>query len=430
MNCRVASISWFALFSAFAPALDAGVVVVDAAGGGDYTTVQGGFTAAQNGDIVIIKSGDYRLGDALGVLAAGRQFVVVGSGPTRPLLPRTVIAGVPPGGSFVLRGVEITPFAFSPTNSGLELTHNFGGVLVEDCVVNGTLGTPGFFGGASQPGWPGLLVHDSMFAAVTRCTIRGGNGVNAAVGPQTFGSSAGGPGVRVVQSALTLYECSIDGGDGGNGGTLVGVAANGGTGCDVVSTVLRASGCTISGGDGGDYAGNLVSGAGAGGNGLNVAFPATAESFDSPLTGGAGGTTNTIQSGPVGAAQLVWSPAAHVIGTASSRSFALSSPVVELTPIQVTYSGTPNDLVLVLPAFAVGHTVIGGTVGWMGLKPPYLAPIPAGTVGPSGTTQFAVNAPALSAPSIEGETFYFQAAFVNAQEAVIGPPTSLTLIRP
>jgi hypothetical protein len=408
---------------------EAGVVVVDAAGGGDFTSINAGIAAASNGDIVVVKSGDYRTIDLFGVFANGTSIVIVGHGATRPILNRILVSNVPANGGLVLRGLAFEPSEFVQMYGGIDATQSAGGVFVEDCVVAGANGYEVAFGGPPEDAPPAVSLTNCNFAAFTRCTIVGGRGIDQIGGFNQHGSTAGGIALRLDHSSATLFDCALTGGIGGNGPADFGSHANyGGNGCEVLTSGVRFSGCALKGGRGGNSLSTSVANAGMGGHGLVVPAPSSAESFASTFAGGAGGVATTGASAAAGSAEVLWSPQAHTVLGATARHFSLSTPVLELAPVTVALGGESNDLVFLVQGFALGHVVVGGTVGWLAMTPPLIGPFTFGSVGPTGSVTFSVNAPALTPPTLAGQAFLFQPFFANAQQIVTGPPSCFVLL--
>ena len=409
------------------PATHAAVITVDAAGGGDHTSINAAIAAAANDDILLVQSGDYRPIDVFGVVANGKALVIVGAGPTRPILNRLEIKNIPAAKSFVVRGLEIRPAVFAPSVGGLWLSTSPGTLLVENCMIRGGEGSAAAFG-IPLDGSPAVDAVNSTFAAFTRCTMVGCRGIDAVSGgPNQHGSTRGGTAVRLQFCPATLYDCAAVGGDAGDGPPHSFMSSSGGHGA-VTFNALRASGCSFTGGAGGDAQTPNLADAGVGGDGVRVAQPATFETIASTSAGGPGGMTTTGAFAAAGVAEQLWQPSAHVVIPTNARHFELSSPVVELTPVTVSFGGTPGEFVFLLQSFSVGHTQIGGTLGWMSIAPPYNGPFLIGTVGPSGNTSFTVNAPPISPPTLEGAVFLFEAIFANPNEIVVGPPSAFVLL--
>lgn len=405
----------------------AAVIVVDVAGGADFTNVSSAVATSVDGDVIVVRSGDYRLDDLFGVGILARSLTLIGEGPTRPILTQIRVQSMPAGKSCVIRGFELSANAFAPTVAGIVCSGNVGGVLVEDCVIHGPDGAQGAFGGVVDGG-PGVMTTTTQFLALTRCVVTGGRGIDAAGGINQHGSTRGGPGLFVSQSNVTAYDCEFHGGRGGDGPPALANSNRGGYGVHAFAGTAKLASCSVEGGTGGDALSPNLNGAGTGGDGLVVAGTASTQSFASTFLAGVGGLTTNGQQAANGVAENLFSPASHVvIATTPARAFSLSSPVVPGQTITVSFTGVPGDTVYVLSAFGVGHVTIFGTVGWLAVKPPYVIPFSIGTVGPSGTTTYGVPAPPLAQPALEAEVFLFQSFFVGPSEIVVGPPSAFVL---
>lgn len=414
----------------FTCAADAAVIVVDAAGGGDFTNVSSAVATCVDGDVIVVRSGDYRNDDLFGVLVDGRAITLIGDGPTRPILNQIRVESLAAGESCIVRGFELAAGPVIPTIAGVACANNAGAVLIEDCLIVGAAGAQIAFGAVIEGG-PGVAVNTTPLVALTRCVVTGGRGLDAMGGINQHGSTRGGPGLLCSLSSVTLNDSSLNGGRGGNGFPALSNSNRGGHGVHALSGSVRMAGCAVAGGRGGDAWSPSISAAGTGGDGLVVAGQANAESFASTFVAGVGGvTTNGLQAAS-GVAQNVFSPTSHVVvANTSARTFSLSSPVVPGQTVTVSFSGVPGEAAFVLPGFGVGHVTIFGAIGWLAVKPPYVIPFSIGTVGPSGTTSYGVPAPPLAQPTLEADVFLFQSVFANASEVVIGPPSAFVLKSP
>lgn len=414
----------------FAQVADAAVIVVDAGGGGDFVNVSSAVAASVDGDIIVVRSGDYRVQDLFGIGISGRAITLIGEGATRPLVNQITIQSLSSGESCVVRGFDFSASPFAPTVVGVSCQSNAGDVMIEDCSILGPSGAQVAFG-AVIDGGPGVTAVNSHLVVLTRCVVAGGRGIDAAGGINQHGSTRGGPGVFVSQSSVTASDCDLQGGRGGDGPPALANSNRGGHGVHALSGTVRMAGCAVAGGRGGDSLSPNVNGAGTGGDGLVVAGQAHAESFASTFIAGVGGVTTNAIAAASGVAQNLFAPSSHVvIASTAARTFALSSPVVPGQNVQVTFGGVPGEAVFVLPGFGVGHVTIFGTIGWLAVKPPYVIPFSIGTVGPGGTTSYGVPAPPLAQPTLEGEVFLFQSVFVNPNETVIGPSSAFVLRAP
>ena len=87
----------------------ADVIVLDAAGGGDHTSVQSAVNAAADGDIILVKPGDYS-GDVFGFSIGDTSLSMVADGTSPDFrLPQLTISGLSAGKSIMLRGLPFNP---------------------------------------------------------------------------------------------------------------------------------------------------------------------------------------------------------------------------------------------------------------------------------------------------------------------------------
>src|SRR5262245_2396672 len=224
------------------------VLVLDAAGGGDFTTVQQVVNGAAAGDIVIVRPGDYA--SETGAATFGKPLSIVADGTGIVEFPGISITAISPGQTFVLRGVRMDDPAVI---SQLFVYGCDGAVIVEDCTIVGTPESP----------WAqtAAVKANSTNLTLESCTILGGDG--APFLPQQAG--LGGAGLYALDARISVNHCTVHGGQGGGeygSSPLVG-AKTGGAGVLVTATELFLAGCEVTGGAGGTDTGPPLAGGGA-----------------------------------------------------------------------------------------------------------------------------------------------------------------------
>ncbi|MBL8768110.1 MAG: hypothetical protein JNL94_12120 [Planctomycetes bacterium] len=386
----------------------AGVIRVDAAGGGDFTNLQLAIDASVAGDILLVRPGSYLGSGQPTVLVVGKGITITADPPTSTfqLNTRIVIDGVPAGQTATLRGATTpvhTPIvgALAP---GIVVTKCFGAVLIEDCIGEGSIGVGGL--GLAVPGSAGILVEHSAAVSVVRSTGRGGVGVNAVSGapPGSNPASSGGPGIRVFASQVALHDCTFTGGKGGNASGSF-PAAPGGPG-GLIETAFAFG------------AGSSFTGATPNGNGLAIVAPvAPIRCLDTTFTA-------------VGLGAGVLDPAnALVTIPGAARHFLVSSPVREGASASVVIDGEPGDAALLFIGTGVGSIEIPNTVGYLQVALPIQAVFALGSLpAPDGVLSFSAPAPNLVLPSLLGFASILQPYFVAGSDAIAGPPSSFVLV--
>ena len=260
--------------------------VVDKAGGGDFTTIQAAIDAAESGDAIEVRPGNYP-----GFVWDSKDLVVFGSGTPAPRIQNTaVIRSIGDHGTAVLRNLA---FVKSSSNGKvLSLESSPGTIWLEDCTIDAFV-------------WPTLAEsRDCANVVIAHCTFKAHafNG-SLANDPTTFSS---------LRSTIHAYESEFRGSAGvvvSNIGTLEPPTNYpGGNAVELEESQLFASGCAFLGGPPGLVVGgcNVVqnprcSVAVPGGIGLIVGAGSLAESLGSTIAGGPGRPAGTItcQNGSV-----------------------------------------------------------------------------------------------------------------------------------
>jgi hypothetical protein len=227
------------------------VIVVDPGGGsGGAALLQSAIDAAQEGDILLLRPGDYAsaYGSHPQIIDKGLTLIVDGPPGSVVLSGLRIHSEVPDSHVFV-RGLHIEPQPLVAFPSGAVETFSMGTVWFEDCVFTGAAAV-------NQVSVPGLASPDVIppFAnsmTLVRCTITGADGADEVPGVSPALPGAAGANLALVW--VTLHECLVQGGKGGDGDPFVGGnpgLAYGGWGLEfkifVNGSVL---GCTLQGGD-------------------------------------------------------------------------------------------------------------------------------------------------------------------------------------
>lgn len=407
MSVRSASFGpSFVLALAAAPAT-AGVIVVDAAGGGAYTQISAAVAAAQDGDTLLVRAGTYAGftvdARALSVVAdAGALVRVRGSTVVRNLTAAQTVAL-----SGLDLGYETNQWPDMPPSAGeaLTVTANAGDVRLQGCVLAGKSWTSS----GSVPGGAGVRALDNAGTlALSACQLTGGRGPRNI---DLFGGHwalDGGAGIELRNTRVAAYDCALTGGRGGDG---FDDAGNGGSGAwsraSTSASGLFASNCAFTGGRGGDDYEDIFqefTDPGDGGHGLFVEAGTFSQELASTFAGGAVGIgvfcppTVHFPSPGVGihgagtvfhfAGERVQLEAPRLVRVGATASF--------------TVRGEPGDDVFLWVTNATGFRAVPS---WRGVVLPEL-PTPAktrilGTIPASGALTVDFPAPALGAGATE-----------------------------
>lgn len=250
-------------------------------GPADFTEIKDAVAAASDGDVILVTNAGYQPfvidGKGLTIVGTGIANVVNVFGSTPPGLGTTVtIRNLAAHQRCVIESLALTSFEvseasmkivdcagpvwvqhlFVDTYNALSLSiERSASVSLHDCFLqtNTAAAAPD---GTPQPK-PGLRVVDSRVTVVSS-TAKGSHGVTSGMGlPAATSPPTGGAGCEIVDSVVDFQDCDIDGGSGNslfNGGCSSG--GDGGPGI-VVSTaggsspVVTLRGTAVSGGFGG-----------------------------------------------------------------------------------------------------------------------------------------------------------------------------------
>lgn len=280
----------------------------------NYSTIQEAVDAAKDGDTILVAPAMY----LYGFVITNKELCITTSKPGIMVSlgnKDLVVRDLEPAKTVMIIGFQMAINSFVSKD-------NLGTVRIEDCKFRGHDGIEpqGF------PGEPGGDIINSHDVSFIHCTLIGGNGTYSLSAP-------GGPGLRVENSSLALYDCSLQGGDGmGNH-----FGGDGGDGYHATNTTLFASGCVFAGGDGG----SAFQEGGNGGDGIHLKDAASvAHLLDCTCTGGEGGLAK--YSGYPGVP--IHGSNVHYF-TGPAREFQMLSPAYENTTVDLTFDGQPDDLV-------------------------------------------------------------------------------------
>jgi len=411
-NSRLGSILSFAWATlALVPAVLAGnVLVVDASGGGAYTSIQAAIAAAGDGDTILVKSGLYSgfTIDDKGV------SVVADTGAVVDVLGLVRIANVSTDRDVVIAGLQL--FRSQPANPEvtLQITTNLGSVRVENCRVE-SLGEDMY----------SVDMVDSADVSFARCRV--------ASESMDFPGSA----FRASGSSLALYDCLLRGADSSGAGSYIycSPTPDGGWGAVVLNSFLFAAGSTFHGGDGGrgGSGGGLACGyggdGGSGGHGLHN-YQSVVQALDNTYHGGLPGSCawasppycyDGAPGQPVSGGPLTYLPG-------PARSLSISNPQRENSSALIRVQGRPRDAVYL---YVSDRTRFRRTVGYRGIQLTQQPPPPMflGYIPDSGGTLTAhLTIPELG-PGTESAHYFFQAAHRTPHgEWTFGSPVSLVVL--
>ncbi len=413
-----AALAFFAFTAAAptSPQLGGNVLVVDDDGPAPFVSIQAAVNAAQEGDVVLVRPGNYT-----GFVALNKSLIVVGDLGAAIVVQGTVrVVDLAASKFVVLANLLVTGTNFVPIeqSAGLDLANNAGSVRVEACTLTGGNGV-------------GRGVHARACddVALVGCELRGGT---------SSGTQSVCDGLDVAEASIvTVYGCVIQGGAGTAISCTQQVGHDGADGGDVRNAFLFGANSTFEGGRGGDAERGFIFGcpmSGNGGDGIH-AVNAAVHLFDSATVAGSGGQGiqgcgSCAYSGYVGAARSGGS-FSDLVG--SSRLLYLSTPATSGSTTTAALHGTPGDYVSLLVSETPAPSEF--IPGWHGML---LVPrpraglgtrvLPAGTIPASGDINMPLALPTI-APGAPARTLFVQALFRDTQGNVfLSGARSLTVL--
>jgi len=342
----------------------AGVIVVDPGGGPGAALLQAALLDAKDGEIVLLRDGQYFLGENEAYQLEGKGLTLCSDEGARGLLlPGLRISNVPAERTVVVRGLTIGPPAYSMSGDGLP------GLAIEDCaatvwVEDCTLvGREGLAVGVFLPEYsapaPGLRAVSSDAVVLQGCTVTGGKGNNGSNLFTLHFERSGANGLEAIDSSVVLDHCTVTGGNEGNPKFPFPPAPpfpqqGGGDGMQVQGSFVHCTGSTITGGgnSSNDWPDDFA------GDGVEVLDAASlVQQRDATFLAG-----TLVDQGVAG--QALVAPAGTVIAMpAPARAFTVSSPLREGQLGTMAYDGEPGDLVLLLVSLQAGFAPLPSRQG-------------------------------------------------------------------
>jgi hypothetical protein len=422
------------LFVTLSEMASAGVIVVDAGGGGDFTAIQSAITAAVDGDTILVKPGTY-----VGFTISGKELTIVGDdvGTWPNLTGISRVETLALGKVVTLARLQST----GPDSGTLQIDDCLGAVRVTSCEFEGRSATF-----ANQFPGSGANVTESNDVAFTGSVLRGGDGLSNPVceSPSTNVVNAN-YGLRVWNSSVASYECAIDGGHGANGGSRTG---RGGEGVFVqhvtdarTAAFFFASRSNIHAGDGGNTDCNAWGCARTGGDGVwldwgtfTMAGPTKGWFLDLMVSGGAAGVWTNGTSGGCDPAL----PGAAYAGEpgftfgVASLGFTIPAVAHEGEFVTVTFTGLPGAQVFLNDELT---TTFQAVASWRGIL---LSPFPEAQIGPARSRRWGTipasevltaqyRVPMLP-PGVEAQTRFLQAYRIGPNGITLGTFRTLTVL--
>ncbi len=338
----IRSIALLSMALLASPVLAQSVHVVDASGGGDFTTLQDAVDAAVSGDIVLVRTGVY------GGFRVTKSLVVAADEGAQPIVDldepaiEQVVSVAAPGGFVSLLGLDIRKQTGISAEGDILVRIVSGSALIQDCVIH--VEAQGVF----PSRFTGVFLGGPGSATLVRTTVdmRLASGADGDALQFHSGHAA-----LAHSGSLFLYDCELFGAQGdaaffvpaqaGRSGVHLRVGARG--------FVL---GCTITGGRGGAGAASPCSEGGPGGSAVRLSSglgsgPALVL-VDTVLVPGDGGSaTAPCTDGSAGAPTQIQGPGTITPLAVAPRSLLTNGGVIgDGSTLTATLHGEPFDLAI------------------------------------------------------------------------------------
>ena len=377
------------------------VWVVDQAGSGDFTDFGPALVAAGDGDVLLVKSGDYGTPPDDLTIDGMSLSVVADAGANVRLVFRTAIRNLASDQRVVLHGLRLDPLPPPEGASGPGLVMNDcdGAVWIVDCDVRGD--------GANT----GLEATDCDRIVVSDCEVRGSSAAFGPGGP-FFASS----GIVATNSNLQLFDCTVAGADGITSSIPSVPSGPGAHGIGWSGGDLFVDRTTVSGGDGGDGAdlfGSCLSPA-AGGDAVHVVTASTIRTVEpnlvagnagTPAAGCPDGTDGSALGGPgLGASTVTNLPDA-------ARLMEIDSPVREGQTLNVHFEGPPLEFAFLVLSGAPEVSPTTTFVADLLVTQPWVLEF-VGVIQPDGSADVTLTAGSIS-PALESLEIFAQGFTVD-----------------
>ncbi|MBM3986049.1 MAG: hypothetical protein FJ296_10250 [Planctomycetes bacterium] len=391
----------------------------------DFFHIQDAVDAASDGDVVLVLAGGNS--DA-GVVIEDKSLVlqgVPGAGGERPRTQVLRVNGLQAGKSLIVRDLEVKGFDLD----FFEVMDCAGAVLFEDCLVEGSPNS------AQPPAIKQPIVEQSSRVVFTRCELIGAQGLSL-TSSHTFIVS-GGPGLVVEDSTVTLYDCTVAGGDGQDAFFYLGLpnqfalSTPGGQGVQVWSGTLNVIGSDVRGGQGGDGDTHPLVCLPPAKGGTGIRSFAAVQRLDAVVEGGEGGAgTPCSPADADDGNEIVLLTGGSVTTLAQdARHLEVNSPLEDGANVAMDIRGLPGEVVVLLQSLQAQGTWLSNFKGTLAGAAPYALYF-LGPLGPDGRLLLEFPLPAGALPAgLESLTIIDQClAAAAGGGAVLSSPTLITLV--
>ena len=360
--------------------------------GTDFVDLASAVQAAQDGDILLLRTGDY----LESVVVDGKALTLIGDAGSAVTLASLRVTHLASGQFTLVKNLSLT----GPLTS----MDNAGALWVEDCSIEGSGGLQGL----------GAIRSDAL--VLSRCTV------TSPLRP-----------MDLIESNVHLFDSSVVAPD--RPPALQGDGDPGSLAIRMEDSQLTISGGVVRGGDGAAGAWFFVCGSGGDG-GAAVVMEGSASQLrllDAELEPGEGGPPSRIGVGDCAAGErgeeIVELGGVVQRFSGASRQASMASPVREGSVYSESYSGDRRSAIyLALGASAWRPFFFPGLEGALMVLPPLevLQRPPLSMSGVLATQSIAPQLP----PGSEGRVFVLQSLFVSSSpfQARLGAPVTLVVL--
>lgn len=389
--------------AAIAPvAIGQSVLVVDKAGGtgSHHTTIGAAVAVAQDGDLVLVRAGDY--GET--VVVDGIALRIQADENAKVFVAELHVTNLAANQDVTIAGIGV--LAFVDPDPQFSLANNLGNVWIElDEDRASNVGVFGRIVDCADVVLRGCEFGSNFFP---RCVTSTSNCYPAAL--------------EIERSRVSLFDCRLD----GFRGQDCTFFEDGAPGILATDSELWVYSSTVAGGSGSSDCGG-ASFPGDGGAGIEMQGASELDRLDSTTQGGRGGT-GLFGSGANGPGVR---SNGGIVRSHGNRGRILAFPPVARTGATSTvdYQGKPFDVVFLLIASQPSPlSYAPGVIGPLVVSPSALV-VRVGKAGAGGKLSMGLSVP----PTLNGARSYFlQAAALNHadSEIVMGAPSQLHVLAP
>ncbi|MCZ6596759.1 MAG: hypothetical protein O7B99_03895 [Planctomycetota bacterium] len=402
------------------------VHVVDWLGnpGSQFLDIQPAVDAAQDGDLLLVRQGEYG-----SVVIDGKSLSIVAEVDATVRIGSITVRNIAVDQSVLMR--DIRAVVTSTSYRVMTLEDNQGPLWFEASLFQpAVIQLPIKAGKADSTDGAVIRIEHCEAVALLRCQVSGREPL-----PGGIGGTQATRAIHAIDSEVALYQCEIEGGKGVSSDPFVGLTIADGKPGEAAIVLdggfLFASGTTIRGGSGGDGVVDATGCTSGGAGGVGLMLEGTmpkAVLLDTAIAGGSGGVAGAgvCSPGGGGASSIVLSGQIDQLA-GSARWMESYSPIPAGWGTLLTYHGEPGDLVFLMAGWDAQFLWDPSLSGvWLGL--PLTIPFFHGQIPADGVLLKVVPPPFLLS-SDKFLRFTLQPAFIATDgSAWLGAAASVVVL--